>query len=197
MISTIVPKQEQAKGSKRMSSTLLYAEVNAVCILFLCIIGWKARSVTYYQRVRWLFIMVVFSNALLFTLDVLWILVDGKTILISRIGNWILNAAYYCISGWIGYIWFVYAENSQHSARIQVLKYRLVMMLPALPLTFLTFLSLSNKWLFYIDESNVYHRGSGYALQITLSFGYILLSAVKAFVRSFHAQCYDDVRSVA
>ncbi|MBR4027207.1 MAG: HAMP domain-containing histidine kinase, partial [Lachnospiraceae bacterium] len=44
-------------------------------------------------------------------------------------------------------------------------------------------ISVWNGWFFFIDENGMYHRGDGYFLQIGVTYGYIIFSAIKT---TFH-----------
>lgn len=87
-----------------MSSSILYAEVSIVCILFLLLISIKANRCMFLQSQRRGFLAVAISNMLLFALDAIWIFVDSDMLSISLSWNWLLNGVYYAVSGLLGYI---------------------------------------------------------------------------------------------
>ncbi len=173
-----------------MYSGILYAEVSAACILFLLLISVKARKCMLLQAQRRGFIAVAVSNMLLFALDAVWIFVDSDMLRVSVTWNWLLNGAYYAVSGLMGYIWFCYSEMMQRSRFALDRRYRTAALLPALALIVLTILSYQNHLLFYIDENNLYRRGPAYSLQLLLAYGYVIFTAAKAFVCSLHAEDY-------
>ncbi len=174
-----------------MSSVILYAEVCAACILFLLLISIKVKKSVFLQTQKQLFLAVTISNMLLFALDAFWIFVDGDFLPVSTIGNWLLNGAYYVLSGLVGYIWFCYSEIIQQSRFAQNKWYRTAAFLPALALIVMTILSYKNHLLFYIDTDNTYHRGAAYSVQVILAYGYVIFTAVKAFVISLKTDDYS------
>ena len=173
-----------------MSSAILYAEVSGVCILILLLICFKANKCMFIQSQRQGFLAVAISNMILFSLDAIWIFVDHNMLSVSVIWNWILNGAYYIVSGLMGYIWFVYSEAIQQSKFALNKKYRIAALIPAVVLVVLTVLSYQNHLLFYIDVNNVYHRGPAYSFQLILAYGYVIFTAVKSYIRSTKAEDY-------
>ncbi len=173
-----------------MSSSVLYAEVSVVCIAFLLLISIKASKCMFLQSQRRGFLAVAISNMLLFALDAVWIFVDSNILSVSTTWNWLLNGAYYALSGLLGYVWFCYSEMIQQSRFVKDRRFRIAARLPVLALVVLTVLSCRNHLLFYIDSNNVYHRGPAYSLQLVLAYGYVLVTAAKAYIRSFHAEDY-------
>lgn len=173
-----------------MSSSVLYAEVSAICVSVLLLISIKANKCMFLQSQRRGFLAVAGSNMLLYMLDAVWIFVDSNALSISVTWNWLLNGAYYAVSGLLGYVWFAYSEMIQQSRFAKDRRFRIAALLPALALILLTALSYQNHLLFYIDSNNVYHRGPAYSLQLLLAYGYVLFTAIKAYIRSFCAEDY-------
>lgn len=173
-----------------MSPAILYSEVSMVCILFLLLICLKTKNSVFLQSQWHGFLAVVISNMILFSLDVVWIFVDNKKLPMMAAGNWLLNGAYYAMSGLAGYIWFCYSEMIQQSRFVKDKKWRIAAFIPELVLIILTILSVQNHLLFYIDENNLYHRGPFYSVQVILAYGYTISTAVKAFVLSIRTNDY-------
>ncbi len=173
-----------------MSNAILYSEVCAVCILSLLLISIKSGKSAFLQSQRHDLRLVALSNMLLFALDAIWIFVDSDMLPISMTKNWLLNSAYYALSGLLGYFWFRFSENIQQSRFTRDRKYKLLAFLPALALIVLTLLSYWNHLLFYIDANNQYQRGPAYSLQLLLSYGYVIFTAAKAYIGSFKAVNY-------
>lgn len=121
-----------------MSSAILYVEVSAVCILVLLLISLKINGSAFLQSQRLGILLVAISNILLFALDAIWIFVDNNMLPISVPMNWLLNGAYYALSGLLGYVWFCFSESIQQSLFVRERKFRYAAMLPALALIVLT-----------------------------------------------------------
>lgn len=183
-----------------MSSQILYAEVSTVCVLFLILIAIKTKKSVFLQSQRYLFLMVIISNMTLFILDAIWIFVDSKALPISLTMNWLLNGAYYALSGLVGYICFCFSENIQRSRFSYDKRYQIAALLPAAILIILTIFSYQNQLLFYIDANNQYQRGPLYSVQVILSYGYVFFTAIHALIHSFRTKGYRrkiELRSLA
>ena len=70
-----------------MSSSVLYAEVSAICISVVLLISSKANKCMFLQSQRRGFLAVAGSNMLLFALDAVWIFVDSNILPISTTWN--------------------------------------------------------------------------------------------------------------
>ena len=175
---------------------VLYSEINLLCVLILVLIGYKLRTGPYQGNEQRLLLLTLLTNMVFFTLDALWIFFDGGYFPAAYGWNRLLNCAYYIVSGLAGFTWFYYAESRQGSALVATRRKRLLCALPLLLLSLLSLASLSTGWLFYIDESNVYHRGPLYALQLLLSYGYVLFTAAKALLEARTCRNYARRREL-
>ncbi|MCH3968615.1 MAG: diguanylate cyclase [Atopobiaceae bacterium] len=173
-----------------MSVTVLYAEVCIICILFLLLIALKARRSAFPQSQRQSYLAVCFTNMLLFVVDACWIFVDSDAALSSPALNWLLNGLYYILGCLVSYFWFCYSESVQQSRFARDRRWHLVAFAPALILIALTFLTYWTHWLFYVDAANQYHRGPAYLLQVVVTYGYVILTATKAYVLSNRTNDY-------
>lgn len=171
--------------------SILYSEVNILCIMFLLLIYSKVKPENYTQQKQILFRKVLLSNCILFVLDVMWIFINSRTFLVGPAVNWALNILYYISSGIVGFYWFVYSESVQNSQLVRDKKHIFLCAVPVMLLSVMTLASIKTGWLFYIDEANVYHRGPFYALQLLISYGYVVFTAGKALVRSGRAVEYS------
>ena len=173
-----------------MENAILYSEINCVCIIVLALLSVKVRKSMFLQEQRRLLYMVILSNIVFLFLDALWIFINNRVIGITITANWVLNCAYYILSGVLGYLWFAYSEKVQMSRFANDKKYRLIAAVPMVILAVLTLISIKTGWLFYIDSNNVYHRGPGYFIQLLFSYGYVIVTAIKAFYLSFKTDDY-------
>lgn len=174
-----------------MLNSLLYSEVNCVCVLFLILLSLKVRNSAFLQAERNLFLRVMILNIAFFILDAVWIFINNSGIEIAVSINWILNAVYYIWSAIVGVAWFDYSETVQNSRLITNKKYRMISRIPEILLIIMTLLSLKTGWLFYIDTDNIYHRGPMYEFQLIGSYGYVIFTAVKALYISRHMKDYQ------
>lgn len=173
-----------------MANSILYSEINAVCVGILVLLSIKVKSSMFLQEQRHTFVKVTISNAVLLLLDCVWIFVNNNVLGLPVSLNWRLNGLYYMVSGILGFYWFQYSETIQNSELIREKKYRKYIYAPVVLLILLTICSFRTGWLFYVDENNIYHRGPGYVLQLLTSYGYVVFTAGKAFYLSFRTDDY-------
>lgn len=175
---------------KSMANSILYSEINVVCILILFLLSIRVKKSMFLQDQRQILYLVIISNIIFLLVDALWVFFNNNVLEITITINWILNEVYYILSGILGYLWFCYSETVQKSKLVVENKYKIFAAIPIAALVVLTLLSMKTGWLFYIDAQNVYHRGPAYFMQLLLSYGYVIATAVKAFYLSFHTEIY-------
>lgn len=166
-------------------SPILYAEVNVVCILFLCLMMIKERSDTYSECV---FRLVLITNCILFIFDALWGLTDSSWW--PRNIRWkvALFTVYYFASGPAGFLWYLFSESIQPS-RLTKRKVFLSA-IPLIGLLLLVLISLKTHWVFYVDEAGVYHAGPLYWLTLVLTYGYVLVAVIRSVVTARQTKDY-------
>jgi len=109
-------------------------------------------------------------------------LLDGTHFPGSRGLNTLLNTLCFLASSTVGYLWCLYVEfrifNSPRRVRKTALR-----LLPALILVYVLFLiNLKTRFLFYISEDNMYHRGE-----------YIAVPYLVVFFYYFYSLCLNDI----
>ncbi len=169
---------------------IFYSEINVLCIVLLLLIFVKLRTGTALQIRKHLFRIVLLTNCFFFTLDIVWVFIDCNSLKIGIGLNWIINILYYITSGVVCYYWFLYSENVQRSRLVKDFRCRILCAVPVIILTILTLASVKYKWLFYIDDENAYHRGKYYFIQLIGTWGYILFTAAKAWIKSLRSSNY-------
>ena len=174
--------------------TILYSQINIFCIIILLLIFFKMKSDLFLSSNQRLFAMVLLSNCALFSLDLLWALCNNRSFELASSVNWLINCLYFILSGVFTLSWFFYSEDIQRSAFIKDRRHSFISAIPFILLTALSLVSLKTGWLFYIDAENVYHRGPLYLLQLPLTYGYIIFTAVKALHLSTHAENHSKRR---
>ncbi len=125
-----------------------------------------------------LFIGLLLTDALLLISDTLLWVLDGLPGLGVGV---VLNLAatlYYILTPVICLIWFFYIEYYIHEETAQLKKKLLPMFIPAGINAVFSVLSLSWKYIFYIDSDNIYHRGTALNLFIIIPLFYIVATTV-------------------
>lgn len=125
-----------------------------------------------------LFLMLLGLNALILILDSLMWTLDGTQGSSSRISLLIITAVYYSMNPIICMLWSLYADflinrNLGHTKKLFAF-----MLFPISLIVFLSFLSILTGSMFYLDESNVYHRGSLFLLMAGISYAILAYTMI-------------------
>ena len=130
-----------------------------------------------------LFLMLVYSDALLLVLDSLMWVLDGQPGNALRMVNILAAALYYAMNPLICLVWFAYVDY-QIYRDVGHLKKLLFPM--AIPAVLNLGLSVSSIWTglgFYYDSANVYHRGILFPVMAVISFFYLAYAWIQAMVK--------------
>lgn len=104
--------------------------------------------------------------------------------------NYFINFAYFVFSSLGMYSWFTYCELSIDTRWIQRKRYRMLAMIPALIIIFLSVLSYKNGWLFSFNANNLYVRGSHFIIHAGVLLLYPLVACIHAIIKSIRTMDY-------
>ncbi len=160
--------------------SIMYAEINIFCIIIVALILRKVISGVDTKRRQQMLIHMMVSSILLFTFDLLWVLVDIEAIHVSRDINFLINACYFMSTGVLSYFWFIYAMDIMEAPRINKRPFNIISRLPLVLYVILLVASYWTGWIFYISEDGTYQRGSLYLFQMFVAYGYVLFTTIKS-----------------
>lgn len=160
-------------------STLLYIEVNAICLLILSFLLHKNRQNMDKSTENRAFNWVLTATVIIFALEIAWALIENNTFGKRPFLNALVNATYLFESGVIGYTWVYFTECKFEKSVFRKKKVFLIMGIPLLFLGIVSYASIWTKWLFYIDANNVYHRGAWHLIQPIIGYMYLLFAALR------------------
>ena len=163
----------------------LYSIVCGLCFLVILIL--YTRMITGVERSekRDNYVRILTVGMLYLALDVLWGVIYDDLLPIPILLQKIIYGSYYAASAVLSYRWFAYVEYTQESF---FYTNPIVKRLAKLPMYFVVIVAYLSIWtgsFFFIDGDGVYVRGPLYMLQLVLTYGYIVFSAVKVMVRMF------------
>ncbi len=174
--------------------TFLYVEMNtfALTVLFLIFFNIYQRADRYLIEQK-LFLALLCSNALILVLDtIMWIL-DGKTGFLIRETYFLVTALYYCLNPIISMMWSFYANYQIYRDEKRLKKLLVPMLIPVCFNTFLSFLSISGGFLFYIDANNVYHRGKFFYIMAVISYLYLMHTLILIILKQNKIQKHNFI----
>lgn len=170
---------------------LLYCTLNLFCVMILAMILAKmCRSVD--KRLGQIMLMCFIGASIILCLsDIVWGLVDYSGSWIGRPEiSYVVNGVYHIFTGVVCYLWFLFSESEQNSKLVKSKLGIFLSFLPFVGLATMVGLSYKHDLIFYIDSEGVYQRGPHYLLLIFICFIYLLVTSVKAFIKSFVKENY-------
>jgi len=168
-----------------MNYVAVFSEVDIVSIILLIyLLVRMKRNYSIHEEAKTLSLMA-YSIILLACTDIMWVIGEYTVFPYSVEANWTVNMAYMMLNGLSSYLWFVYNEQKLHSWAHRSRLNKILTSVPYLALVFMTFMSVSKKWIFYIDKNNHYNEGRYHIVLLIVTLGYLIYAAAKAV---FHAR---------
>ena len=155
-------------------SAAIHIELDAICLLVLCMIVWQSmRNVNQQMRII-RFRNVVYGIMAVLFLDIVWVLIDGAKFPGCIAVNYILNALFLGAGVLLGCMWYLYVLDAlgYHVPK----KRAWIVLSPGLLFMVLNVASIWTGWMFHISEENTYVRGPLFWLQETGVIGMLLVS---------------------
>ncbi len=172
-------------------SGVLYCTLNIFCISILVMILIRILRSSDKRVSQSIYSMFIIASAILCTSDLLWGVVDfSYHWQFSDSIDFIANSIYHIFTLVTSYMWYLYAESEQESRTISTKKGLAVSMIPFIVGIGIIIGSYWEQWVFFINDEGVYERGDLYIVHIAICFFYIVLTSLKAFIRSFYKVNY-------
>ena len=158
-------------------ATAIHIEINALFLLILCVISWQINHSVSKQMTRILFRYVVLGDMFILGLDILWMLVEGRSFPGAITLNGIINGIYLGAVVIMGGVWYLYVlENLGFTLTRKLV---LLVLSPGFLFAILNLISIKTGWIFYINKDNYYMRGPLFPLQTAVAL-------LELFVSMFH-----------
>lgn len=90
----------------------------------------------------------------------------------------------------MSYYWLCYVENALDSKFIKTKYLKHIAKLPVIIIIGGVVVSVYAGALFYIDTNNIYHRGDYVLIHVAMSYLYLVITSVHAFIKSFTCNNY-------
>ena len=163
--------------------TAIHIELDALCLLILCVVVWQSvRNVNQQMKII-RFRNVVYGIMATLALDIIWMLVDGAQFPGCIAVNYIVNALFLGAGVLLGCMWYLYVLDAlgYHVPP----RYAWIVLLPGLIFMALNIMSIWTGWIFYITPENIYVRGPLFWLQEIGAVGMLLVSFFHILYCSF------------
>ena len=161
---------------------ILYCEINAFCVLLLCIFGYKLCQIK--SKDRLFFGMACYSEALVFLSNVVISFIDGNRS-VSLFLEYFINILFFVFTMYAAYMWLRFESVFLRSKDFEPITRRLLL-IPLSVSLLLNLASIGTGWIFYIDETNSYCRGPLYPVQAVITFAYIIGTVFYGLFFVFH-----------
>lgn len=154
--------------------TLVKLDLNIFCAVTLAVLGvnYATREERRFTVVR-LFLVMVWTNLALLTVDSACWTLEGRSGPAARAANYCLNLAYFLIHPIPPLVYILYGD---YRARGDYLRLRtMIRRLCALYATFVALIlyNLKTGWLYSVDSTNHYFRGPFYPIYIAIAYSLI------------------------
>jgi diguanylate cyclase (GGDEF)-like protein len=157
----------------------VYAEINLLSILILCMIYHKTRTNIDQQAANLSFERLTVELIAILIMDVAWTFVEGRSGALMRTANWTIDVLYMILCGLISFSWLDFTE--QRLGRENWMRRNLSwLLLPVIALSAAALLAPWNHLLFVINADNHYVRGPAYLLYPCTSYFFLVISLLHA-----------------
>lgn len=175
-----------------MSDCVNYILANIACIVFLSIVILtlargvdKQVSTLLLERIMWLL-------GCYFASDSIWVLFECGAIKCDKTTMYIITIVPYLFLLITAWLWFKYCEIVQGNEKILIPPRSIICAIPFFTALIILIIGLFTDYLFVINERGYLEYGFLYAVLLSIPFGYLLLSSVKALYRAYTSNRYYD-----
>lgn len=161
--------------------TAIHIELDLLCLIMLYAIAHQSLANVNQQMNRVLFRTLVYGVMIQLILDILWLMVEGRSFPGANMANRVINALFLAGGVILGCIWYLYVLETLGytiTRRLQT-----IMMLPGLFFLALNIVSIWTGWVFTVSPENVYAHGPLFWLQTIGAFGMLAIPLVHLIVR--------------
>ncbi len=157
-----------------------YIEINIISCAIILIIFFNIRNkkdrYLYDQK---LFILLLFFNLLIIIVDTAMWVANMRTGETARYVNIISSLIYYMLNPVPCMLWSIYADFQIHKDEPRIKRISIPLGIPVAINAILALLSTRYGYLFYIDSSNTYHRGSFFIIMCIICYFYFMITFLK------------------
>lgn len=163
-----------------MLARLRYIENNVIGLIILLIIllnlRFKEKGAKSDEK---LFLALIVSNIMIMVLNISINILDGTTGFLLRETNIVLTTFYFILNPIPYLVWSLYVDYYIYKSarRLKIILPRLI--IPAAISIIISIFSVFNKGVFYINQDNIYSRGSLFTVNALLYYSYFVYTSIK------------------
>ncbi len=170
---------------------ILYCALNLFCLSILIMIVLQILRSSDKRISQMMYSWFIISSAILCASDLIWGIIDfSYTWQFSDSVDFAVNSIYHIFTLVVSFMWFLFAESEQETRTASTKTGLIISIIPFVIGVSIIAGSYWENWVFCINDEGVYERGPLYIVHIGICFFYILLTSLKAFIRSFYKKNY-------
>ncbi len=175
-----------------MPDYLGYVLANIACIVFLSIVLFTLEK-GIDKQVSTLFLAGIMMLLMgYFASDSVWILFECGILQCSKTVMYIITIIPYVCLLTTAWFWYIYCEIVQGNTDIVMPPKFFMSAVPFSAAIIILIIGIFTDYLFIIADTGYLEYGFLYAVLLTVPFGYLLFSSIKAFFRAFTSNRYYD-----
>lgn len=157
---------------------ILYLEINIFSLLLISIILYKTRGLSKMMAQR-NFMLSIISEMIFFISDTMCVLIASGVMPGNGTAIMIFKTIYFFSTATMCFFWFLYFEYLRETSLVK--KKRKISLASSVIwlMAILLFGNIFGKYLFYIDDTGVYRRGSLFILIYVLAYSYVIISCAR------------------
>lgn len=163
-----------------MQEVFYRTEVNIISLFVLIWIIYRSKKIKDKQTRNIMFQRVISSAALLLFIDTILIFTNGMEGSFIHYLNWVLDCIYLILNAVVAFTWESYVRYYTRGIKKSSILLSRIFLIPMFIYIIFVILSPCYKLLFYIDENNLFCKGSWYFLQIILTYGLFTMASFEA-----------------
>ena len=174
------------RGWKKMSNdyAILYLEINIFALALIAIIRYKTWGLTEMVAQK-NFAMCIDSQILFYISDTLYVMTKCGVLPHSSSFIMLTKELYFFSTAGMCFFWFLYFEYFQGSPFVESRRRMRMASILVWVMAVLLIRNLFNGMLFYVDADGVYRRGPLFIVQYILSYLYVFITCLRAFIGIF------------
>lgn len=175
-----------------MGDYFFYVEANIACVFIVGTILYKLERGVDKQISTVILIRMVRLLTIFFIADSIWVLFECKLLPSNKVVLYIATIIPYLCLVTSAWLWYLYCEIVQKNASILTHIGTFKSIIPFYVALLVLIIGIFKDVLFIIDENGYLEYGPLYAVLLSVPFGYLIYSSIKAFRRAFTNNRYYD-----
>ena len=163
---------------------ILYLEINIFALALIGIIRYKTWGLTEMVAQK-NFAMCIDSQMIFFASDTLYVMAKCGILPYSASFVMLTKELYFFSTASMCFFWFLYFEYFQGSPFVESRRRMRMASILVWIMGVLLIINLFNGMLFYVDANGVYRRGPLFIVQYILSYMYVFITCIRAFIGIF------------